>query len=500
MALPTLLSRPERNIFEGESIVSDQFTMDTGDWTLNGFQITGGTLNNIADVTAGTFITAEQPVQILTTGTYILTAQAGSLVGPYSAFSEMLWVRIKQGAVVILELAWTSSEDNQELTVSGELEEGEYTLEVEAGDIDEVDDVTLVQLTSVSLDLTPIYSYWNAAALPLQYAIENTKWPDNQESTATTILSAVTDNGYSRFAVTTGIAFFPVGSIVQITNSDYYNGIWEVIEVNAPNLITVNVPFVATEAGPAMEIYFRNYTTIVNIYAGLPADHEFYSEKPIVLVGTVEQRPNSDNITYVDVRKYVLSKLNTNNDITQDSWECDLNLFTGFYIEWAERYDVITGGEVENFTSAYTSDEDTICWASHSALQFRNPTGGNMQAYILDGYAFREVKPKFMTQFERPKIFEGYYFDLAMINIGFEFVYITEYDKNGTELNQQNIQVEGTINDGVFRFRLDNLTFDPDTSYITVQIAATGEESALLDSDLEFMTDSDLVLMADLVA
>src|SRR5690606_20500813 len=101
------------------------------------------------------------------------------------------------------------------------------------------------------------------------------------------------------------------------------------------------------------------------------------------LIGTIEQRPNTDNNTYVDVRKYILSKLFAKNDINQASFPNDKNLWTSFYIEFAERYDDVIDGTVVNAISEYTSDSEDPCFASHSALQFGNARGGNMADYLI---------------------------------------------------------------------------------------------------------------------
>lgn len=335
-----------------------------------------------------------------------------------------------------------------------------------------------------------VISRFNASALPIQYQIENDKWPTASDPEYN-IVQLTEVGGYTQFRTNAANGYL-AGQSVKITVSGgnpAYNGIWQIIEIIDTDEFLTNAPYIIDESDPfgVVQRYYQNYTTLVNVYAGLPTDHPLYLDKPIELIGTIQQKPNSDNITYVDVRKYIKSKLNTVNDINQDSFPCDINLFTGFYIEWAERYDDVDDGEVVNFTSDYTSDEADPCYATFSALQFRNERGGNMMDYMTDGDQFRDVAGKFMTKFTRPKLFEGKYFDIAIINGGFNQTInafnsvIKEYNINGELVMQQGFLVTN-YSPCVYRFRLDNRTFNAETSYFTFE---TGIESQVITIDLD---------------
>lgn len=311
-------------------------------------------------------------------------------------------------------------------------------------------------------------SRWNAAALPLQYVVANTKWPTNTEDDIDTITSVSDDNGYAKiFTITSEI--YKAKEYINVLGTTNYNGVQLIRTVAGSGLITIDAPFVADETG-TLQRYFQNYTTLVRVYAGLPPTHEFAYFKEIELIGTIEQRPNTDSISYVDIRKYILSNLSTFNDVDQSSFPNDLNLWTGFYIEWAERYDQVLSGEVFNFTSVYQTDLANLCFASHSALQFRNENGGNMENYLITNAESRVSPTKFMTDFERPVLFLDQYFDISIISPTDNFLQIKEYDINRTLLKTTSISVSDN-GDGLYRLRLDDIiTYEDDTDHITVQL------------------------------
>lgn len=310
-------------------------------------------------------------------------------------------------------------------------------------------------------------SRWNAAALPIQYVVANTKWPTNTEDDIDTISSVSDDNGFAKILLAHTYEIYKVKEFVNIIGTTNYDGPQLIRVVDGFN-ITIDAPFVVTETG-TLQRYFQNYTTLVRVYAGLPPTHDFAYFKELELIGTIEQRPNTDSSSFVDIRKYILSQLSTFNDIDQSSFPNDLNLWTGFYIEWAERYDQVLSGVVFNFTSEFQTDLANICFGSHSALQFGNVNGGNMSLYLLGGSTYKETLTKFMTDFDRPKLFLNNYFDITIINAGGNFLIIKEFDINSVEINEQTILVANN-DEGVYRIRLDALTFDTDTKFITAQV------------------------------
>lgn len=261
-------------------------------------------------------------------------------------------------------------------------------------------------------------SRWNAAHLPLIYTISNTKWPLNSEDTGNFILSFFDTNGYASLVMFTAYTWYE-GLYLKITNNSDYNGTYRIRSVVSSTIVVLDTAYISGAAtnGYAYPVY-SNYTTIVRVYAGLQPTHDHSATKPIELIGTIEQRPDTDNNTIIDVAKYVRTKLSAEYDDSQSSWPNDLNAFTDFYISYAERYDQSSSGSIIDYTSAYTDDAvgGSIYYlhAVNSSLQLGYPHGGNMGDYIIDPDAYKNPG-KWMTFFDRPQIVDGSRISLGII-------------------------------------------------------------------------------------
>lgn len=318
-----------------------------------------------------------------------------------------------------------------------------------------------------------VLSRWNAANLPLIYDITNTKWPTNSEDSTVAITSVSNDNGFARLnhGSSTGLV---AREWVNVAASSGYNGPHQITAVSGNNL-TIDFPFGASDTGTSQK-YYQNYTTLIRVNIGLDPTHEHAALKPNTLVGTIEQRPDTNNITLPDVRDYVKNKLNTNYDRSQVSWPNDLNGFTDFYISFAERYDLVTAGVVGDFTSSFTNDTEfgdiIYLKAVHSSLQFGYAFGGNMGEYLINNNAYSS-EAKWMTFFERSKIIDFNNFDLSIL------AELTPFDLNilQFDINDNLLQTdfeELTDNDyGVYRVPL-NISFLADTTYVTIQASVGG--------------------------
>ncbi len=206
-----------------------------------------------------------------------------------------------------------------------------------------------------------VLSRWNAANLPMVYDISNTKWPTNTEDTA------FTSKTISESAIFPGFAAITLGTTppfvakdwVTISNSTKYNGIFQIKSIFVTALI-LDTPFTENDTGDAIK-YYQNYTTLIQVNAGIDPAHTHAATKPIELIGTIEQRPNNTTeITSVDVRKYVKTKLNFNYDESQASFPNDLNAWTDFYIAVAERFDAVVDGLVVDSVSVFTDDTEGV--------------------------------------------------------------------------------------------------------------------------------------------
>lgn len=203
-------------------------------------------------------------------------------------------------------------------------------------------------------------SEWNAASNPIQYSIENTKWPVNSDDTA---INNVSDSGGNVLVNGSAPLGLVVGDSVKIEGTSSfgpgtaaYNGIFKVLDIPVPanGDPVIDTPYLGVTSGGTLEKYYNNYNTVVRVYAGIDPAHTHAATKPIELIGTINQTPDTDNITRVDIRDFVKSKLNTDYDNSQSSWPNDLNGWTDFYISFAESYDDFSTSPVSTVTSEFT--------------------------------------------------------------------------------------------------------------------------------------------------
>ena len=212
-----------------------------------------------------------------------------------------------------------------------------------------------------------------------------------------------------------------------------------------------------------------NYYTEVNIYVNG------------VLVGTINQIPDSNNETIVDIRKYVQTALLFSiSDTLRDT-----NATAEFYIIGSEHYvDVYDNAKSLSITGGGASN---VHYASLSSLQFGATYGGNMYDYVLDQNKLDLAK--WMTFFERGSLVDTTDFLLSIIvNIpGFD-IEVVQYDTNDNVLDTTVVAIanEGI---GLYRLSFSGVSFSSDTTYITVQALVTSYGTAVseifyLDVDL----------------
>jgi len=71
----------------------------------------------------------------------------------------------------------------------------------------------------------------NAISTPLQYKIDNTKWPVNTDDAADTVNSVTDDNGFAKFVLAAATATYEIGLSVKVVTTNY-NGIFKIIYYN----------------------------------------------------------------------------------------------------------------------------------------------------------------------------------------------------------------------------------------------------------------------------
>jgi hypothetical protein len=329
-------------------------------------------------------------------------------------------------------------------------------------------------------------SRWNAAGgkLPVMYGIENTKWPINTEDEEYPMTGTQDLNGYAYILTSEDpLPSFNVGDYVFVDGA-VYSGVYQIRSVEEFGFV-LNTAYISTDSG-TFQKYYNNYSNLVRVYVGIYPEHQDASDDPIELVSTLEIRPNENNLVLADIKQIVQTKLRTLNDLNLVAGQNDLNLWTSFYISWAERYDGSADGEVVNFISSFTDDTEGIyedivyCLGSYSALQLRSANGGNMYDYIAD--TTKTPPAVWLTQFTRPRLFLNRYFDVAVIlNSTPDDCTVIEYDQNGNVLATTPVVI-GDSDIGVYRID-PTISFNTSTKYFTLQMDNDLTELLTIDLD-----------------
>jgi hypothetical protein len=205
-------------------------------------------------------------------------------------------------------------------------------------------------------------SRWVAGHLPIQYKISNTKYPENLDDDSDSFCTVTDVNGFAEINLCGTYETYVKYEYIKIEGSsvDSYNGVWQILDVVNATTYIISAAYDGVATG-TFQRYYNNYHNLVKVYAGIPAYHQYTSEDPMSLIATLKIEPNTENISIADISGLIQSKLNCDNDRDQISEPNDLNAWTGFYITYAESYDVSDGSEVTQYTSSYTTDAVDGC-------------------------------------------------------------------------------------------------------------------------------------------
>ena len=354
-----------------------------------------------------------------------------------------------------------------------------------------------VDLTDVELDLleswfmettTPsaFINKWNAVHNPICYKISNDKWPLNTLDAAETLSAAADDNGNVKFTSTAHT--YNELDWVTIDGTTSYDGIWQIITVADNTHFTLDLAYVANESGTALK-YYMNYNLLVNVYEGLPGGHVDVAYRPQALRGTLNAKPDVNNIALVDVAGIIKEALNLNNNPDELN-KTDFK-WTQFYIGVQEQYDIINTVPIETFTGTEVDDRDptasmNLYYGVNAKMPFKNSTGG-----VMGGYVFQYTATKgglFLTKFSDPVMWvdnPAKYFDVSAIldldMTGHDCdLQVKQYSQAGSLLATTDIEVIDTGDESIYRIRLDNFAFNASTNYIVIMMQAAADSRGTL--------------------
>lgn len=310
---------------------------------------------------------------------------------------------------------------------------------------------------------------WSCVHLPITYRISNNRYPTNSVDTARTVSTLANNNGFVQLGLSGSLGTFEDLSFVKISGSSNsnINGVWQILDKLSSSSVILNIPFssvtAATIIGATVQLYYGNYNTVVEVYAGINASHQWASVKPYELVATLYLTPDSNNEVFFSIADLLKDYVKTENNLLLGTLPNNTDFWTNFYIKTSERYDSSNGYSVTSFQTGFETDtfEGT---AVNAKLAFKNIHSGSLSEYLMTN-----TTAKFLTLFTIPVLFAcgddtpDCYSDISFIlPEGYENVnMVQEYYSNGVLGSTIPISVWGSGDGGLFRVAITpNCSYD----------------------------------------
>lgn len=253
---------------------------------------------------------------------------------------------------------------------------------------------------------TSVYEHgWNCGYLPIVYKLSNDIWPNNFVDPAVGVV-AFDDvvPGYVRISTTGSLGTFLALDFIEITNadSDEVNGVWQITSKLGSNNVVLNLVYDAgySFSGAVVQLYKKNYRIVVNIRGGIDS-HELRDYNRNRQLVTLRLTPDENNEVKFSVHEIIQSTINLRNDLLLSALPNNTNMWTEFFIQYGEAYDISDGTTVGAYESALTTDSFTG-QAAAAKLNFKNVYSGNLSEYVMINSL-----SKFLTIFAIPVFFAG---------------------------------------------------------------------------------------------
>ena len=324
--------------------------------------------------------------------------------------------------------------------------------------------------------------------LPIVYELASDLFPidePGQAYTPNTVTSFSDNNGYVQIETSESIAD-PVELLkIRLVGDGPLAGVYQITDVNSPWSVVIDLVYDADYdfGGYTIVKYYDNYTINVNIYAGLSSGHRWEDEKTISLVATKKFIPDSNNRALFAIDDILRGYVTTVNNLALDTLPNNIDFMVEFYIGYYQSYDDVNeDGELYTLTDDETVD-DFIGQAINAKNEFKNQYSGYLSDYVSDG----NTLARWLTDFERPLAFVGYFFDLSFLapenNQDIEVTIIKKLlgDQQATET----ISIENPGR-GVIRVPI---TAESGYDEYCIQATALGESGDTLPMVIESLSD-----------
>lgn len=277
---------------------------------------------------------------------------------------------------------------------------------------------TATDVSYINNDTVTIYPYttahaYSAVHLPIVYKITSNLWPTNSVDPPQIVSSSSNSFGYTKLNLagdikTTGTAA-ELDFVLLAVNG--VNGIYQIIQYISDTQFVIDLTFLGTNVFGNCQFYYNNYHARIKIYAGLTGTHKWAGQKPYVLITELKMVPDSSNLIAVNINEYLKSQIEIlTNDLLLGTLPNDINSFCQFYITVAESYDIsLDGYTIGSYLSSYADDSAAFQGiAVNAKLPFKNRYSGFMSDYVGSSR-------KFLTLFDQPTMFNGYWFEIGLI-------------------------------------------------------------------------------------
>lgn len=261
---------------------------------------------------------------------------------------------------------------------------------------------------------------WSCVHLPITYKLSNNLYPANSGDTPVNINSVQNVNGFTALQLSGSPGNVHSYDFLKLTlpNDTDLSGVYQIVEFISPTVMIINLQYDATNnfTGATAVKQYNNYTVLVRVYAGLNASHTWALQKPYELAATLEFTPDENNEIFFSVNEILKSYIETRNNLVLGTLPNNIDFWTNFYIEIAEKYDDSDGYTFGSSTTSFTSDQGNFeGYASNSKLEFKNIHSGSMSEYLMDTVTTpMTTTGNFLTLFDE-LTFNPNYFDISFI-------------------------------------------------------------------------------------
>jgi len=260
---------------------------------------------------------------------------------------------------------------------------------------------------------------WNCVHLPIVYKLKSDIWPTNTSDTARTITTFSNYNGYTYINASGDIKTTGTASALEqvILSGTSVDGIYKIIQWFSDTNFVINLSYSAGNvlSSGTVQYYYFNYNARIRIYAGISPFLLWNTVKPYELMTELRMIPDSNGVITLNISEFIKSKIKiiSNNSIL-NTLPNNIDAWCNFYISYAESYDDSNMYTLSEYVSSYTLDYPGFeGYALNSKLPFKTQSQGSLNKYV-SGLTSTTLQ-KWLTDFTRPTLFAGKYFDVSYI-------------------------------------------------------------------------------------